>query len=1090
MIWSTVLFVGSMASASTTGGIPRHPDMHGDTVVFTAGGDLWKASVDGGTAQRLTSHPGVEQFARISPDGESVAYTADYDGDSNAWVVGMDGGEPVRLTWHAWWWGDDTVWDWTPDGQSVLVASRFQSPGGRTAELFSVSRDGGMPVPLPISDVGPAKMGSDGVLIFNRHNRNFRTWKRYRGGSQQDLWRYDPATGDGERMTAFQGTDTHPMIADDGTIYFVSDRPADGGDQYATRNLFRYIAKGEAEQLTFHEDFDVDWPALDGDRIVYMHGGDLRVYTLGGADEAIDLHIPDEAHGARPLLRSLGSWVSEATPGPQAKRVAVVAHGDLFTVPAKDGTWRPVWGGSDGRVVDAAWSPDGDEIAAVADHSGEHEVWLVDQSGTEAAKQLTEGNGTWILGLGWSPDGKRIAYVDKRMRLYDVDAKSGTKVLVDRGEYGQLRSVSYSRDGSFLTYVKPDENGYGAVWLYDVRGRKAHRVTDDFNDDFSPAFDPKGRYLYFGSSRHFDLVGDAFDARFVRRNVDYLFVVRLADSAEDPLEPKSDEEVDGSGPAIDEDEDDAKAKKQAKKAERKKKKKVVVDAPTLAVDIEGIGDRVQRLPVDPGRFYQLQAVEKGLFYMSLPGMNGDGPTQLAYYDLEDQEEKIVLSDVTSFELAMSGDKMLVFNKDGKPGIAKAVPDGASFEAIDTRGLRTWVEPRQQWAHALDEVRRYMREFFYDPSMHGKDWDALHDRYAALLDRAAHVSDVHWLIGEYIAELNAGHAYIWGQGRPLRHVSTGYLGADLAVEGNGIRIERILRGEPGDPRRTSPLNAPGVDVKEGDWLVAIDGREITSADNPYQWLQGTAGRPVRLTVNRLAPTAAGGHDVVVIPTDSEAPLRYWDWVEGNRKKVSDATDGRVGYLHVPNTSVAGYTEFTRGLYAQHRKDALVIDVRFNGGGMIPEMFVEHLLRPHYNTWVPRDGPDWRTPGLTHHGPKVCVINGYAGSGGDALPYYFRQFGLGKLVGTTTWGGLVGIDNSLSLLIGGGITAPSFAFVNRDGEWDVERVGVAPDLWVDDPPDALHNGSDPQLDAAVQTVLEELEDYVDPVPPRPTRYPVRP
>ncbi len=1085
------LALSMTAQAATVGGLPRHPDLSGDTVVFTAGGDLWTVSVDGGTARRLTSHPGTERFARVSPDGEWVAYTAEYDGDSNVWVVPMEGGEPRRLTWHAMWWGDDLVWDWTPDGDEVLFASRYRTPQQRYMELFAVSVDGGLPRAMPTSDVGPTTMGADGTLVFNRYFRNFRTWKRYRGGSQQDLWRMDPATNKGERITSFEGTDTHPMIADDGAIYFVSDRPEGADGSYARRNLFKWVSETEAEQLTQHADFDVDWPALDGDRIVYMLGGELRVLELStGEDRALDLTIPDEAHEARPHHADVSGEWDALSVGPQAKRVAVVAHGDLFTVPTEEGAARLVQGGSDGRIGEVAWSPDGKQLAYVSDVSGEQELWLVDQSGAGEPRKLTSGNTTWFRSLGWSADSKRLFYTDKRMRLWDVDAASGTKTLVDTGVAGEISEASYSRDGSWMTYVRADDNGYGAIWLYDVRGRRTVRVTSDFNADSSPAFDPDGRYLYFTSARNFDLVGDTFEWRYVHRLTDLLYVVRLTDAADDPLAPRSDEEVDDAGKLVlDETEDDKASKRQAKKEARKKKNNVVVDAPSLKVDVDGLMDRVQRLPVSPGKYGGLAATSDGVFFSSYPGISGAGEPSLMFYSLEDQESKTSATGIVGFELAANGEKMLAYNTMGQLGILPAQAEGASFSAFDVSGLRTWVEPRLEWAQALDEVRRYEREFFYDPNMHGKDWDGLHDRYAALLDRASSTSDVHWLIGEYIGELNAGHAYVSKPGPGLPYEGVGYLGADLDAADGGVRITRIFDGEPGDPRRTSPLRAPGVDVDEGDFLVAVDGRELGERDNPYQWLVGTAGRPVRLHVN-ARPSMDGAREVTVVPIGSEGQLRYWDQVEENRRKVAEATDGRVGYVHVPNTSTEGYTEFLRGLLAQSRMDGLVIDVRYNGGGFIPEMFIEHLLRPHYNSWVPRDGIDWRTPDVAMHGPKVCLTNGYAGSGGDAFPYYFKQFGLGKTVGTTTWGGLVGIDNGLGLLIGGGVTAPSFAFVNRDGEWDVERIGVPPDIFVENPPEAAHLGEDPQLDAAICQVLEELETWVDPVPPRPSTFPVRP
>jgi tricorn protease len=1078
----------SFALASTQGGIPRQPDLADNTIVFTAGGDLWTVPVAGGNAKRLTSHQGVESYARFSPNGETIAYTADYDGDSNVWLIPTDGGAPDRLTWHATYYGDDLVWDWTPDGESVLFSSRYRTPNSRYMELFSVPTQGGLPNKLPISDVGAAKVGADGQLIFNRHFRNFRSWKRYRGGMQQDLWSYDPNKDESERLTTFEGTDTHPMIAEDGTVYFVSDRPTDDSDDYATRNIYRLEGDGLAMCLTDHTDADVDWPSLDGHRIVYMHKRGLRVLDLNTkTSAAVSLRIPDEAHDTRPQLIDARWEREDVSVGPQAKRVAMVAHGHLFTVPAENGAARHVAGDSSSRITRAAWSPDGKQLAYVTDTTGEQQIWLIDQSGKGSPRQLTNDNDNWILNMGWSPDGKRIYYTDKRMRLFDVSVATGSAALVDLGKVNRITDASYSRDGSLLTYVKPEENGYGSIWIHSVNNKENYRITDSFNNDFSPAFDPKGRYLYFASQRNFDLVGNAFEWRYVHRLTDLLYVVRLFEDSDDPLGFESDEEIDGSGaPVFDDNEDDKKEKKKSKRAKQRKNKRVVLAEPTIAFTTEGIADRLQRLPIGAGSYGGLSATEDGLLYMSYQDNYQD--TALRMYALEDREDKTVLSGVSGYELTFGGEKLLVSRTNGGLGISPVKPD-ASFKRIPTVDLDVWTNPKEEWAHALDEVRRYMRDYFYDPGMHGHDWDSLHERYVQWLDAATHLSDVHYIIREYMGELNAGHAYVRGVGRGMSHQGMGFLGADLEANANGVQITNIFRGEPGDGRRESPLRAPGVDANEGDYLIAINGQAIGPNDNPYRWLVGTAGKPVTLSLNSQ-PTAQGAREVEVFPARSESQLRYWDWVETNRARVDEASDGKIGYIHVPNTSTAGYTEFVRGLYALHRKEGLIFDVRYNGGGFIPEMFIEHLLRPHYNTWVPRDGTDWRTPAIAHHGPKAAVTNGYAGSGGDAFPYYFRQFELGPLVGTTTWGGLVGIDNNHGFRIGGSITAPSFAFVNAQGEWDVERVGVAPDVEIWDPPEARGQGEDPQLDAAIAAVLKALESWEDPVPKRPAAFPVRP
>jgi tricorn protease len=1078
-----MLFVS--AQAATTGGLPRFPEIGHDRVVFTAGGDLWWVATSGGTAHRLTSAVGQERFARISPDGDWIAYTAEYEGDSDVWVIPFDGGAAKRLTWHSAGWMDDVVWDWTPDNK-VLFSSRVQTANQRYAELYTVSLDGELPQRLPTSDVGPSVMTGDGSLVFNRYFRNFRNWKRYRGGSQQDLWKFDAQTQSSTRLTTFGGTDTFPMSADDGALYFVSDRPEVDG-HFGVRNLFRYESDGKAEQLTEHADFDVDWPSLAGDEIVYLHGADLRIYNVRSKeDRALEVDIPDEALQTRAKRISVGSWETAAWGvGPQAKRVAVVAHGDIFTIPAKDGTWRKVLGGSDQRVYDVNWSPDGKKLAYVSDATGEQEIYLVDQAGGEP-RQLTKNNKTWISGFKWSLDGSRILYTDKRLRLWDVDVRSGVRIEVDQGEVGAIRRAQYSADGTWIAYIKPDDNGYGAIWLHNVLSRRTERVTDGSYDDFDLAWDPDARWLYFASRRNFDLVTNAFEFRIVHRVTDLLYAIRLQDDGDNPVPFLSDEEVDDDGDPIIIESDDE--KKKSKKDKRKKKNQVVLPSPNTKIDIDGLAERIQRLPIEPGRYNHLSATDDKLFYVSSPAVSADGDPSVMVYKRDKQEVKTVASDAYGYQLAAGGDKMLLFASEGAY-VTDASADAGRGDRLALNGLATWVDPKVEWKRTLDEVRRYYRDYFYDPSMHGHDWDAIHARYEALLERATDTSDVIWLIGQMIGELNVGHAYVSGGWDGVMRVSTGKLGAVLTSDGQGIVISKIYEGEPGNTRgRQSPLRAPDVHVTEGMYLVSIDGRELGPNDNPHQWLVGTAGHPVTIEVSST-PGSIGAFEYTVYPIAYQGELAYWDWVETNRQKVLEATDGRVGYLHLPNTAMEGYTSFVKGFYAQHRMDGLIIDVRFNGGGFIPDMFIEPMLRPHFNTWVPRDGADWRTPRVAHHGPKATIINGYAGSGGDAFPYYFRQFGLGKLVGTTTWGGLVGINNGLSLLIGGGVTAPSFGFVNRDGEWDVERIGVAPDVEVIAPPEALHKGLDPQLDAAVEEVLEELKEWKDPIPARPPTFPVR-
>jgi tricorn protease len=1088
----SLLLVAALALATTSGGVPRFPDIHDDTVVFTAGGDLWRVPATGGTAQRITTHEGEERFARLSPDGSTIAFTAAYEGDPDVWVIPATGGAAQRLTYHSSTSLDDVVWDWTADGERVLFGSRHQAEDWRYLQLYTVGLQGGLPEPVLMSDSGISAFMPDGRLVFNRKFRNFRTWKRYRGGMQQDLWTYDPVSDSSERLTTFPGTDTSPMPHADGSILFVSDRPdtsEDGGPEYSARNLFRRASDGTVTQLTTHTEFDIQWPALHGDRVVYMFAGDLRVYDLqAGTDTELDIVIPDEAMGTRPQREEWDADPWSSSIGPQGKRVAVIAHGNLFTVPVEEGSWRAVRTESDERVTEVAWSPDGNDLAYISDQSGEQQVYLATQSGENDPRILTTLSGKWLDGLTWSLDGDHISVRDQEFRLWDLNVVTRDIREVDVGEYGPAGNAAYSHDGEWLAYLKPEDSGLSALWLYDIRSGENHRITSGFDDDIDLAWDPKGRFLYLVSRRNFDLVTNTFEHRMVHRMTDQIYALRLTEDGEHPVPTRSDEEVEPDGtPDIDPEPVEERRRERRKK--RRQTQDVVPDAPRVRIDLEGLAGRLHRLPIEPGRYSNLAATEDGVLFMQSPAIDDGTDGKLMHYSLDDQEVEGIVSGPEGFELAAGGDKLLYIDGYRRVYVTDAQADGGRGDRVTMSDLSAWTAPKQEWARTLDEVRRYLRDTFYDPDMHGHDWDALHSRYQGLLARATDTSDVSWLIGEYISELNVGHAYAWDGWDGLDRVSTGMLGADLVSAPDGVRVDRIFDGEPGRDDRTSPLRAPGVEVEVGDYLLEIDGHELVLGDNPHQWLVGTAGRAIRLTVGPSA-SGVGSRVVTVEPLSSDRELRYWEGVRQRRAYVYDQTGGRVAYVHVPNTSSRGYTEYVRGLYAQHRMDGMVIDVRYNGGGFIPEMFVEPLLRPHYNTWVPRTGADWRTPGVAVHGPKAMLTNGYAGSGGDAFPYYFRQFELGPLIGETTWGGLVGIEGSLDLLTGGGVTAPSFAFVNRDGEWDVERTGVAPDLPLLNLPDDENAGRDPQLDAAIESVITALETWEDPVPPRPSVYPRRP
>ena len=1090
----------------------RFPDVSAEMIVFSYAGDLWTVAREGGTARRLSSPKGNEMFPKFSPDGRLIAFSGNYDGNTDVYVVGAQGGQPRRLTHHS---ATDLVVEWYPDGKHVLYRSGMVSPSGRFNRFFKQSIDGGLPqtLPMPYAELG--SFSPDGSqIVYQFVSREFRTWKRYRGGMASDLWLYDFLNNSAEKLTDFAGTDAVPMWHGD-TIYFLSDRAAN-----QKLNLWAYSLRSKQfRQVTDFDEYDVKWPSLGPDAIVFENAGRLHLLDLATEQwQAIEVIVPDDLPHVRTELKTVSNLIQNASLSPTGQRALFEARGEVFTVPAKHGSARNLSNTSGVAERYPAWSPDGKWIAYFADTTGEYELYLHASDGKGRPRQVTEGGEAFRYGPLWSPDSKRIAFSDKTGSLFMADVNDGAVTFVDKDEWGTMASYTWSSDSRWLAYAKKGANRHGNIMIYDVNDQTARQVTSDFYDDGSPVFDVEGKYLFFRSNRHFDPVYSDMDWTWIYPNSTQLFAVTLAKDTPSPLAPRSDEEEikkdeddeekpaeengeketdeaadpnepkDPNEPGENGDEPKEPAKEDKKDKDAKKK-----DAPEpVKIDFDGFEQRVVVLPIQAGNFGALASVKgKLLFARFMPTgarRAGSPGGTLLYYDLKEREEKTVIDNINSYDLSADGKKIL-YRSGSTYGIidvaaGKKVGDGR----IDSGNLKAWIDPREEWRQIFHEAWRVQRDYFYDPGMHGVDWEVMKQRYGALLGYLASRDDLNYIIGEMIAELNASHTYVSGGDieSPPR-LNVGLLGCDfeLDTEHNAYRIAKIYEGARWNAEPRSPLRAPGVDVNEGDYLLAVNGRPVDTSKDPWAAFQGLAGQTVTLTVGHT-PDVNDANDILVEPMGSEFRLRNLAWIQDNREKVEAATQGRVGYIYVPDTGQNGQNELVRQFTGQWTKDALIIDERFNGGGQIPDRFIELLNRPIYNYWARRDNRDWQTPFLSHAGPKVMLINGWSGSGGDAFPHYFRRAGLGPLVGTRTWGGLIGMSGNPRPIDGGSVTVPTFGIYDTDGQWNIEGYGVDPDYEVENVPDAMAAGGDPQLETAIAVALQLLEKQ----PPRRPQKPAYP
>ncbi|MBS3807970.1 MAG: PD40 domain-containing protein [Bacteroidales bacterium] len=1051
----------------------RYPDVSKDHITFSYGGDIWVVDKTGGTAHKLSSPDGEETWPRFSPDGSHIAFSGNYDGNTDVYVVPSQGGVAERVTWHG---GSDRVLGWHPDGSRVLFVSSRKSGRQRYGQFYLISRQGGLAEKLPVPYGENASFSADGnEIVYTDKSRIFRTWKRYRGGMAPDITRFNLQDRSHSRVAPHIANDELPMWSDS-QVYFLSDRGPEKRYNLWVHNL----ESDETRQLTQYSEFDVHHPSMGPGDIVFEADGKLHLMSL--ADESVtpvEISVVSDQQNLKPRIEEVKELIQNAHISQNGKRVVAEARGELFSLPAEKGYVKNLTHTSGSAERFPAWSPDGKKIAFWSDRSGEYQLHLLDlEDGTQ--QKLTDYDSGYRYKLYWSPNSEMLAFVDQTMAIKIFDARTNQTIEVDKGlwmTHGGLSnfSVDWSADSRWMAYDRGEENRSNSIFIWDTQNSTRKRVTSPYYNETSPVFDPEGKYLYFITNRSFDPEYSDFDNSFVYTNSEQILALSLQKDTPPPTAPENDEA------AMDHEKDDEQEKENGEKEPADKNDN---DTPEpVKIDFEGLEQRAAIIPIKAGNYNHLSAVKGKVIFHDYTGSE-DGKRPVKYYDLEEEEEKTIIDNARQYLLSGERNKMLVAVNGGM-AVIDVKPDQKPEKMISLDEMETTVDPRAEWQQIFHDAWRFERDFFYDKNMHGVDWQAIKDYYGGLLDDAATRWDVNYLIGEMIAELNASHTYRYGgdtEQDPDKEV--GYLGIDWERDDGHYRVKKIIRGAPWDAEVHSPLSMPDVDTQEGDYILAVNGIPLTTEKEPYSAFQGLAGKVVELTVND-EPTNEGVRKEIVKTMGSETRLRHLEWIENNRKTVEEATNGRAGYIYVRSTGIDGQNELVRQFSGQWHKDALIIDERFNSGGQIPDRFIELLNRKPLAYWAVRDGKNWQWPPVANFGPKAMLINGWSGSGGDAFPDFFKKAGLGPLIGTRTWGGLIGISGAPPLIDGGIVTVPTFRMYHPDGTWFEEGHGVEPDIPVEQNPTQLSEGTDVQLKKAIEWIMQELEEN-PPQTPEPEEY----
>lgn len=1064
-LWAFVM-VAAGVSAADEARLLRFPATNGTEIVFSCAGDLYKVSADGGEAQRLTSHAGYEMFPRFSPDGKTIAFTGQYDGNTEVFTLPVSGGEPLRVTYTATNMRDDLgdrmgpnnmVMTWHPDGQRIVYRNRISS--SFDGKLYLVSRDGGLSDVIPLPEGGFCSYSPDGKqLAYNRVMREFRTWKYYRGGMADDIWIYNADKQTVENITANEAQDIIPMWIGD-EIFFLSDRDR-------TMNIFVYNTKTKrTDKVTDFTAYDVKFPSSHGNTIVFENGG--YIYKMDAASkqpEKVPVFLASDNVYARSEIKDGAGYVKSASLSPDGVRMVVTARGEVFDLPVDKGVTKNITRTPGAHERNGQWSPDGLSIVYISDETGETELFLRSAAGGDPV-QLTKNNDTYIRSFKWSPDSRKVLYSDRKNRLNLLDVASRTTTTILQDPHSEINDANFSPDNRWLTYSRTAGNQYSIVYVYNLADKREYPVTDKWYDSSSPVFSTDGKYLVFASSRDFNPTYGSTEWNHVYNNMSGVYLALLSKSTPSPLLEQDAE----AGKK-----DEAK-KDEAKKEEGKDKTKAAEPVAPVVFDPEGIGNRIIRLTGEGSRFGNFYSNGKKVWYSSRDGMKA--------YDLKKQKEEDVVTG--AFMTVAPGGKKALFSKHGEYYVTD-VPQGKVElkDPVNLSNIKIPVDYSREWAQIFDEAWRAYRDGFYLENMHGLDWKAVKSKYAVLLPYVKTRLDLNYVIGEMIAELGCGHAYVNpGETERPKRIQTGLLGAEVSRDKSGFfRLEKILQGESWSRELRSPLTDPGIEAKEGEFIVAIDGVPTNTVKDLYALLTGKANVPTELLIGDK-PQLPGARKIVISPLTEEYSLYHHQWIKENIRKVDEASNGRIGYIYIPDMGVEGLNEFSRYFYPQLDKEGLIIDDRANGGGNVSPMILERLAREPYRLTMRRGSSLTGTiPDAVQVGPKVALINKYSASDGDLFPWGFRALGLGKLIGTRTWGGIIGISGSLPYMDGTDIRVPFFTSYDTNGEWMIENHGVDPDILVDNDPLREWKGDDQQLTRAIEEVMKELKDR-KPLPPVP-------
>jgi len=1080
-----VMLSGLTLFASDEARLMRYPDIYKDKVVFSYAGDIWISQIEDGYARRLTTSPGVEYFPKFSPDGKWIAFTGQYDGYFQVFVIPSEGGDVKQLTFYPYDALSDRggfpnqVMEWTPDGKYIVFRSMQYHWNSSYGRYCKISPDGGWPEPMSFVEGSTMSFSPDGKKIaMNRNYRDFRTWKRYRGGRERNIWIYDFDKDSIVKVINWESEETNPVWHKD-TIYFLSDKTG-------TFNFYKYDTNSkEIKQITGNKDWDIQWPGNDDESIVYQSEG--KLFRMSFSDEKIsqlDIKIGFDKSNLTAFYKDASQNIETFDLASGGKRAAFIARGELFTVPAEKGDIRNISNTPGARETSASWSPDAKWIAYISDKTGNEELYITDALSKKTV-QLTQNSPALIQGPQWSVDSRKIAFRDTAKKLYYIDIETKKIILVDTSDRFFVGGYVWSPDSRWMAYTKNGMNNFQSIYLYNLQTKKISRITDGMTQDFAPQFDPEGKYLYFISRRDFNPVLGNFELGFTYNGMDRIYLMTLKTGTPNPFKVESDEvDPDKIDEANKDDENDCDKCADDKSKENKKPVRV-------EIDIEGLNGRIAAMPVAPGVIRGYSAVKNGIVYaIRRTDSNDPSATVLYGYDMKKKKEIEMLPGIGRFTLSPDLKKIL-YSTGPSYAIAKVKIDkiDRSKGVLNTRGMMANVDPLAEWKQMFNEAWRLEKNSFYVANMHGVDWEKMLQKYLPLVGSLTHRRDLTYLIGEMIGELCIGHTYTGGGEMPeVENTGIGLLGAEFEPDQSGyFKISKIFGGENWQDTARSPLTEPGIKASVGDYILEINGKQAKLPDNPYILLKKTIGTTVSLKLNNK-PDPNGAWEIKINPITSETQLKYLDWVETNRKFVEKATNGKVGYVHIPDMSLAGLNQFVKTWYPQLTKEGVIIDDRFNGGGFVSQTILERLKRLIVGWVYSRTSGVFPDPPASFSGKLVMLINSYAASDGDIFPYHFRAYKLGTIIGTRTWGGVVGIAGFTPLMDGGYVTVPISGTYDLEGEWAIENEGVSPDIELDNMPNDVAKGKDAQLEKAIEVILKSISEkpfVIAPVPAEPVK-----